>query len=307
MTKKTRIAAAVAAVCAVALIAAPGQGFAQAQSARVTAAVEAQQRADFARLLDSTKGLNAALKRISQERKLDYAAVIGKGEQQIGEAERAAAAGRLVEARMLLDDAYLGCKLAIAEIAKGSASQPAATTTAPADGALQKAYADRKDSTVALRDALARVAQEKGDDKGRAEVPVIDKLIADADRHVAAGEVRQGRAIVDHAYLRAKVQIERLRSGDTLVRTLHFDNKGDEYRYEQDRNETYRMLIPMLVPNGSEREAQLKGVLERARVLRGEADQKAKGQALDDALKLIDQSTAEYQKAIRNAGVLLPG
>ena len=304
---RTKIAAAVA-LCAAGLIVGPGEVLAQAQSARVAASVEAQQRADFARLLDSAKGLNAALKRISQERKLDYAAQVQAGEQKVGEAERAAAEGRLVDARLMLDDAYLGSKLAIAEIARkngpAQVERPAATS---ADGDAQKRYASRKESAVALRDALARVAQEKGDDKGRAEVSVIDKLIADADKHVTTGELRQGRAILDHAYLRAKVQIERLRGGETLVRALQFDSKGDEYRYEQDRNETYRMLIPMLVPNGSDREARLKGVLERARSLRGEADQKAKGEAFDDALKLIDESTGEYQKAIRNAGVLIPG
>lgn len=309
MMKASRITAAAVALCAAGLSAAPGEALAQAQSARVVAAQEAQQRADFARLLESAKGLNKALKRISQERKLDYAAVVQAGEQKIVDAERAANDGRLAEARLMLDDAYLASKRAIVEIAAKSA--PARTAgapaAAPADPGAQKAYASRKDSVVALRDALARVAEEKGDDKGRAEVPLIDKLVADADSHLAAGELRQGRAILDHAYLRAKVQIERLRGGDTLVRTLHFDSKADEYRYEQDRNETYRMLMPMLVPNGSAREAQLKGGLERARSLRGEADTKAKGEAYDDALRLIDESTAEYQKAIRNAGVLIPG
>lgn len=308
MTNRMKIAAG-AALFAAGLLVAPPDGIAQAQSARVTAAAEAQQRADFSRLLDSARGLNAALRRISQERRLDYSAVIEKSEQTLRAAEQAAADGRMGEGRLLLDDAYLGSKLAIAEIARKAppVQGGAAPAAVPGDAGQSKGYAERKDSTRSLRDALARIAQEKGDDKGRAEVALIDKLIGDADVQFAAGNARQGRAILDHAYLRAKVQLERLRGGETLVRTLHFDSQADEYRYELDRNETYRMLIPLLVPNGSEREARLKDMLERARGLRGEADAKAKAEAFDDALKLIDQSTAEYQKAIRNAGVLIPG
>lgn len=308
MTNRMKMAAG-AALLAAGLLAAPPDGIAQAQSARVATATEAQQRADFTRLLDSAKGLNAALKRISQERRLDYSGVIDKSERTLRAAEQAVAEGRMGEGRLLLDDAYLGSKLAIAEIARKTPPVPggAAPAAVPGEAGQSKGYAERKESTRSLRDALARVAQEKADDKGRAEVAVIDKLIGDADAQLAAGNARQGRAILDHAYLRAKVQLERLRGGETLVRTLHFDSKADEYRYELDRNDTYRMLLALLVPNGSEREARLKDVLERAHNLRGEADAKAKGEAFDDALRLIEQSTGEYQKAIRDAGILIPG
>lgn len=281
--------------------------FADVQSARVVAAEEARMKGDFARTLESTRELNKALKRVGEQRKVDNSRVVQDNEAKIKQAEAAAADGRILDARLLLEDAYLGAKLSIAELMKpaASAAKPAAPVAA-ADPREQKEYAARKDSTKALRDALARIAEEKNDDKGRAEVKVVDKLMGDADAELA-DNARRGRAILDHAYLRTKVQIERLRGGETLVRTLQFDSKGDEYRYEQDRNETYRMLIPMLVPNGSAREAQLKGTLERAVKLRADADAQAKRNELDNALKTIDESTAEYQKAIRNAGVLLPG
>lgn len=283
--------------------------FADVQSARVVAAEEARMKGDFARTLESTRELNKALKRVGEQRKVDNSRVVQDNEAKIKQAEAAAAEGKILDARLLLEDAYLGAKLAIAELVKpaAAAAKPAApAAAAAADSREQKEYAARKDSTKALRDALARIADEKNDDKGRAEVKVVDKLMADADAEVAESP-RRGRAILDHGYLRTKVQIERLRGGETLVRTLQFDSKGDEYRYEQDRNETYRMLIPMLVPNGSAREAQLKGTLERAAKLRADAEAQAKRNDFDGALKTIDESTAEYQKAIRSAGVLLPG
>ncbi|NMF90597.1 hypothetical protein [Aromatoleum petrolei] len=281
--------------------------FADVQSARVVAAEEARMKSDFARMLESTRELNKALKRVGEERKVDNSRVVQDNEARIKQAEAAAAEGKTLDARLMLEDAYLGAKLAIAELVKPAtgAARPAAPA-AVTDPREQKEYAARKDSTKALRDALARIAEEKNDDKGRAEVKVVDKLMADADATLAEN-AKRGRAILDHAYLRTKVQIERLRGGETLVRTLQFDSKGDEYRYEQDRNETYRLLIPMLVPNGSAREAQIKGTLDRAAKLRADAEAQAKRSDFDAALKTIDESTAEYQKAIRNAGVLLPG
>ena len=38
-----------------------------------------------------------------------------------------------------------------------------------------------------------------------------------------------------------------MRSGDTLVRSLNFASKEEEYRYEIDRNDTHQMLIKVLV------------------------------------------------------------
>jgi len=301
--------------CAMSVVLLAGAGFlvsadvlAQAQSARVTAVEEAKQRDDFARLLDSTKGLNQALKRVSEQKKVDNSRVIRDGEQKVKQAEAAAAAGKMLDARLLLDDAYLGTKLAIAELMKKTAAvaQPAAPAE-PVNGRQQKEYAARKESTKALRDALERIAQEKNDAKGKAEVSLIDKLMADADAEVAQNDAKRGRAVLDHAYLRAKVQIERLRGGETLVRALQFDSKDDEYHYELDRNDTFKMLVQLLVPDESASDPRMKGFLDRARSLRSDADGKAAHREFDDAIKTLEQSTGEYQKAIRNAGVMIPG
>jgi hypothetical protein len=282
---------------------------AQAQSARVSAAAEAGQRNEFAQLLHSTKALNQALKRVSAERKVDNSRVIRDSEQKIQQADAAAADGKMLEARLLLEDAYLGSKLAIVALAKKSpaaaASSQATVDAVPARQ--QKEYAARLESTKALRNALERIADEKNDAKAKAELSMIDKLMRDADAEVAQNNARQGRAVLDHAYLRAKVQIERLRGGETLVRALKFDSAEDEYHYELDRNDTFRMLVQLLVPDESASDLRMKGFLERARSLRSDADGKAVRHEFDEALKTIDASTGEYQKAIRNAGVMIPG
>lgn len=299
-------------VVGVALLAGAGflgapEAHAQAQSARVTATTEARARDDFARLLESAKGLNQALKRVSEQRKVDNSRAVQGNEQKIRQAEAAAADGKILDARLLLEDAYLASKLAIADLVNKTPSAVQARPSAEtADPRQQKEYAARKDSTKALRDALARIADEKNDARGKAEVPLIDKLVGDADAQFAQN-AKRGRAVLDHAYLRAKVQIERLRGGETLVRTLQFDSKDEEYHYELDRNDTFMMLVQMLVPDENAGDVRAKGFLDRARSLRSDADGKAARHEFEGAIKALEESTAEYQKVIRNAGVMIPG
>ncbi|HJV26503.1 MAG TPA: hypothetical protein VJ673_12520 [Aromatoleum sp.] len=307
MKNRTSIGLAAAMLAAAGFIM-QADAFAQQTSARVTAGAEARQKDEFTRLLDSTKVLNQALKRVSEQKKVDNAALVQANDKKIHDAESAAADGRIATARILVDDAYLNCKLALAELAQKSpsAAQPAPAADAP-NPRVQKEYAARMDSTKALRDALERIATEKNDDAGRQEVVLIDKLMRDADAQVAQNNARRGRAILDHAYLRAKVQIERLRGGETLVRELKFDTREDEYHYELDRNDTYGMLMKLLVQPGGAKEVELKAHVERAARLRKDAEATAAKKGFDDAVKTMEESTGEYQRALRTAGVMIPG
>ena len=296
-----------------ALLAAAGflpcwEAVAEAQSARVAAVMAATQREDFTRLLDSTKGLNEALKRVSLQRKVDSADAVRTSERKIQAAEAALAGGRIAEAWVLLEYAYLGSKLAIVDLMQQAPSVRQVVVQAdPAAAEDHRGYVARMESTKALRDALARVADEKGDGTARAEIGVIDRLVRQADGLVAERQPRQGRAVLDHAYLRAKVQIERLRGGDTLVRALEFDMPQDEYRYEVDRNETYRLLVPVLVPAGHPSEIGMKAHLLRGSQLRSDAESMAARGEIEAAIRTMEESSREYQEAIRTAGVFLPG
>lgn len=298
------------AICVVMLTAAAllpfGAVAAEVQSDRVAAAKAARQREDFTRRLDSAKELNEALKRVSQQKKVDKAEFVRATEQKIRAAEAAAAEGRDGEARILLEDAYLGTKLAIVDLAQASPGVRAEARAPETSAKDRKDYAARVDSTKALRDALARIADEKRDDSARAELSVIDRLMQQAETLVAQ-DVKRGRAVLDHAYLRAKVQIERLRGGATLVRTLQFETPADEYRYEVDRNDSYRMLVPLLAGEGGRDDAAMDAHVHRAGDLRKEADTLAGREEFEAAIKALEESSGEYQKAIRSAGVLLPG
>lgn len=281
-------------------------GIAQSQSGRVAAATEAQQRSDFSRVLESVKALNQALKRVAEQKKLDKADVVAQAESKIRQAEATAADGKIVEARLALDEAYLNIKSALIEAAQSGAvgAVPAKHVSDESADRRKSQFVARRESTKSLNDALKRIAQEKNDAKGADEAKVIDRLIQRSEDLVAQGDLAQGRAVLDHGYLRAKLQIERLRGGDTLVRSLHFESKEEEYRYELDRNDTFGMLVNMLVPGDA---STMKDSLDKARRTRKEAEGMATRKKFDEAIKALEDSTGNYQRAIRQAGVYIPG
>ena len=97
-----------------------------------------------------------------------------------------------------------------------------------------------------------------------------------------------------------------MRSGDTLVRSLDFATKEEEYRYELDRNDTHQMLVRVLL-EGKPRTPGQQTFIDKALQLRGEADAAAVGRDHTAAVKLLEESTRELIRAIRSAGVFIPG
>lgn len=126
-----------------------------------------------------------------------------------------------------------------------------------------------------------------------------------------AGKLDQGRALLDQVYLTTKVVIEGLREGDTLVRSLNFASKEEEYAYEVDRNDTHQMLIKVLLNEKRAANAGLENTvqkyLEQAAVLRTNAEGMAVKKDFEAGIKLLEDSTRELVRAIRSAGVYIPG
>jgi hypothetical protein len=182
--------------------------------------------------------------------------------------------------------------------------------SAPEDVAAPKARADyqaRLESVNALHAAYQRVAAEKSGTAGVEETSrQIENLIRDAQRLAGENKVDAGRAALDRAYLLTKAAVSSLRSGDTLVRTLHFATPAEEYHYEVDRNDTHQMLIKVLLEGKSRTTAQ-QAFIDKALLLRTQADAVAAGADHAGAIKLMEESTRELIRAIRSAGVFIPG
>lgn len=169
----------------------------------------------------------------------------------------------------------------------------------------------RVESVKALLGAHRRISAEKGDAARSAETTrAIEQLLGAAEKLRAEGRLESARGSLDQAYLIAKASVSSMRSGDTLVRSLTFASKEEEYRYEVDRNDTHQMLIKVLV-DGQRRapgaDAMVAERVERARQLRAQAEASAGRGDHAGAVQLLEESTGELVKAIRSAGVYIPG
>lgn len=170
----------------------------------------------------------------------------------------------------------------------------------------------RLQSVDALLAAYKRIATEKPDAKGIGKIIAhVEKSLSEATKLADAGKYAEGRAELDRAYVSLKSGVRGLREGDTLVRSLDFASKEEEYRYELDRNDTHQMLITMLLEErraaSPELSRQVSTFVGRAKELRAKAEASAAAKDFADAIKLLEDSTTELVKAIRNAGVFIPG
>lgn len=177
---------------------------------------------------------------------------------------------------------------------------------------LENDFNARHESVKALLAAYKRIAAEKSGVKGVSEtISSIEKSVAAALKLASAGKHLEGRAELDRAYLVAKAGVGGLRDGDTLVRLLNFASKEEEYRYEIDRNDTHQMLIKVLVDEKRaampQLDKQVTKFINKANELRATAEASAAAKDFARAVSLLEESTAELVKAIRNAGVYIPG
>lgn len=172
---------------------------------------------------------------------------------------------------------------------------------------LENDYLLRLESVQALLGAYKRVSKEKSAKGLEETVAQIEKSIAAAAELAKARKFGEARTEIDRGYLVAKAGLTTLRSGDTLVRSLNFANKEEEYHYEIDRNNTHQMLIKVLVDGNKASGEMVQSFVAKGQALRVRADEAAARKSYDEAVKLLEDATAELVRAIRNAGIYIPG
>ena len=172
-------------------------------------------------------------------------------------------------------------------------------------------YGQRRESVEALAKAHDRIATEKGLDDMNTELQDrVRSGLSASDALLAAGDAAAARARLDATYEAVKSSLEKLRGGDTLVRELTFETKADEYLYELDRNDTHEMLVQVLFAEkmeSSPMRATAEKFIDNAAALRAEAEAAAAKKKFDVAIELLERSTSELIRAIRSAGVYIPG
>lgn len=174
----------------------------------------------------------------------------------------------------------------------------------------EKDFRNKLESVKALLSAQKRIATEKSEVKGTSEsTRQIESLLADAEQKAAAGQLDAGRTTLEQAYLLAKASVSSMRSGDTLVRSLNFASKEEEYHYEVDRNDTHQMLIKVLLEDkgGTAANPRMQEFLGSAASLRRDAEAAAARGQFAVGIETLERATGELVKAIRSAGIYIPG
>lgn len=174
-------------------------------------------------------------------------------------------------------------------------------------------FESRKESVEALCVAYENIAKEKGitHEKENELHAFVHKRVDQAVALKQDDHVKEGRKMLDEAYVAAKVAIEHLRGGETLVRSLNFASSEEEYHYEIDRNDTHRMLVDVLLKekmNANENvQTMVNKFMIKAEQLRVQADKQASSGEYENAIGTLEQSTKEIVRAIRSAGIYIPG
>ena len=178
-----------------------------------------------------------------------------------------------------------------------------------ADAKLRADYQARVESTRALLEAQKRIAAEKNQARAGETSRQVEGMIAEAERQAQAGRLPDARRTIDQAYLTVKAAIGSMRGGETVVRSLNFETPADEYHYEIDRNDTHRMLVDMLLKEkrGGSTDAMVDQAVKSAAELRVRAEAEAGRKDHKAAIKTLEDSTRELVKAIRAAGIYIPG
>jgi len=226
---------------------------------------------------------------------------------------KAQAQAHFDEARKLVDGG--DHEAAEAELREAIGLMTAAARKANGDSTVTQKqsddYGSRKESVQALAKAHDRIATEKGmQEMNRALQEKVDADLAASDKLLSDGKGAEARARLDAAYESVKASLEELRGGDTLVRELNFETPEDEYLYELDRNDTHRMLVEVLLAEKMQASPMRKtadGFIARAGELRQEAEEAAGRKKFEEAIGLLEASTKEFIRAIRSAGVYIPG
>jgi len=270
-----------------------------------TAGVPAQDREQVERRMQSVRTL---IETSSAARQIDSGGDAAAREKRdnarlmLREAGASLHSGDLAATTRLLD-------LAAREMMDG------ARLAKPEQVAGEKARRDfdaRLDSAAALLTAQQRITQEKSAGREAQDATrSIEQQVAQARKLAQQGRIDEARAVVDRAYLTARVSIESMRRGDTLVRSLNFASPREEYEYEIDRNETHRMLINVLLSERKDASGAMppamQGFVDKAAALRRDAEAQARRGEHGGAIKLLEDSTRELVRAIRTGGIYIPG
>jgi len=171
-------------------------------------------------------------------------------------------------------------------------------------------YESLRKSANALITALQRISDEKArQDQHQPILTDIRNQLAQSDNLYFQEEYTGAINKLDGVLKTIKSEISKMRSGETLTRSLSFTSAKEEYEYELDRNDTFFMLIDMfLTDKGSSPQTieQINGTIMQAKDYRKQAETLAANGKHQQAIEKLEQSTVKIIAQIRQSGFSIP-
>lgn len=175
---------------------------------------------------------------------------------------------------------------------------------------MKKRYTARRDAVRAILQAYDRVAKEKGLTTGQEIRDEVVQNLNKGEELFRQNKLTEAIEVTNGTYLLATQITRKLRQGDVLVRRLSFKNKEEEYVYEIDRNDSHFLFLKMALKRKAPHPMYLKKIeklRDLAQALREDAETKAGKNRHEEAISVLGDGTKHLIRAIRMAGIFIPG
>jgi hypothetical protein len=278
-----------------------GEDAASAHRAQSQAQVRAQRDALSRKLqlLDRLLRESPAAARIEQSDDTEAQRLLAEARDAHREATRRYQAGDLAEAETQIDDGLM---------AMTDASRRVTDTRYQAQQQ-RKRYESLSERVTTFLEAFHRVVAEK---QGEPVAGLLDEESVSRETAQAAALAEQGDYASANKRLKLvaaaiEVALSEARREETLLHELKFDSPEQEYTYEKQRNQAYKLLIDLLQSKQSVSEtalAHMKSMVLQNEQLRSEADALARSGDTKAAIAKLEKGTESLARALRASGLV---
>jgi len=178
----------------------------------------------------------------------------------------------------------------------------------PSEALERRRYHTRLGQIRSFLHTLAEIPSGNQDSDGLARERKRDlHLLAKAERIAAKGLYREANKALAEVYRSIVAMQSKLRQGETVVYGLNFKTPSDELEYERRRNDSYEMLIQIMLQENPQIAARLRPLADRyvreSRALRATADSQAAAGAYPAAIKSMDGATQRLRRVLQAGGL----
>ena len=237
-----------------------------------------------------------AAKKKSLNSDTDAAGLIESGRTLIISARSHMGAGEYTQALQALDEA-------LRKIFRANKKSSGGLSVS----AQKKRLREMGEQVASYRDSMVElVHNEKVAEAAQSLLKRVDALVDEANQLAAASRWGEANKKMAAAYKLEVEEISRLREGEEVLITLNFETPADEYAYEQKRFDSNMILVNMKMNEGRASSGQgrlVDSFVSKANSLKAEAEAHAVTSRYKEAIKLMEQSAKQLNRALSSMGI----